>query len=252
MTQRTLQEKLSFYQAHKNKIDPLVLQKLEHAFSIENTHTSTAIEGNTLSLLETNLVVTEGLSVGGKKLREIFEVVNHDKAYRYVQDCIQQGLCLSLNLAKEIHALLMENILVGGIFRNENVRIAGAKHKPPFPFKMYEDLKFFEQDLPLKAESLEPIDLAAWTHAEFVRIHPFVDGNGRTSRLLMNFQLLRMNCPAVSFPVESKAEYFEALECYALTGELAPFVVYIEKFVEERLDEYIEIIEHSLNNIAQP
>jgi Fic family protein len=219
---------------------------MEDAFSVENTHTSTAIEGNTLSLLETNLVVTEGLSVGGKKLREIFEVVNHDKAYRFVQNSIQQGLCLSLNLIKEIHALLMENILVGGIFLNENVYIVGAKHKPPFPFKMYEDLKFFEQDLPLKAESLEPIKLAAWTHAEFVRIHPFVDGNGRISRLLMNFQLINSGYPAVSFPVESKEEYFKTLECYAIMGNLEPFTQFISRFVEARLDEYIEVIEQSI------
>jgi Fic family protein len=242
----TLQEKFLYYQEHKDKIHPLVLQKMEAAFSVENTHTSTAIEGNTLSLMETSLVLQEGISVGGKKLREIFEVVNHDKAYRFVQESIAQGLCLSLNLAKKIHALLMENILIGGIFRNETVRIVGAKHKPPFPFKMYEDLKFFEQDLPSKAESLSPIALAAWTHAEFVRIHPFIDGNGRTSRLLMNFQLLKKGYPAVAFPVESKAEYFDTLERYALTGEIEPFTLFISKFVEARLDEYIEVIEQIL------
>lgn len=248
MLERTLKEKFLYYQGHKDIIHPLVLQKIEDAFSVENTHTSTAIEGNTLSLMETNLVLQEGLSIGGKKLREIFEVVNHDKAYRFVQSSIEQGVCLSLKLAKDIHALLMENIIVGGVYRNENVRIVGAKHKPPHPFKMYEELKFFEQDLLSKAESLSPIALAAWTHAEFVRIHPFIDGNGRTSRLLMNFQLMKNGYPAVAFPVESKAEYFNALEHYALTRELEPFTQFVSRFVEARLDEYIEVIEQVLNS----
>lgn len=111
------------------------LQSFDKSFEIEYTHNSTAIEGNTLSLIQTKAVLEDGISVGGKTLREIYEVVNHNKAFGFVKKCVAEGKALDEKIIKDIHALLMENIFTGGIYRNVEVRISGAKHKPPVPSK---------------------------------------------------------------------------------------------------------------------
>lgn len=218
------------------------LSSFENSFNIEYAHNSTAIEGNTLTLIQTKAIIEDGLSVGGKSLREIYEVANHAKAFAYVKKCVAEGKPLDENIVKDIHALLMDNILVGGVYRNVEVRISGAGHKPPIPSEMYRQIKDFFADLPCKTE-LNPIELAAWTHAEFVRIHPFVDGNGRTSRMLMNYQLLTQGFLPVSIAKENRLEYFDALEAYAVKGELAPFADMIAELEEQRLREYLSIVQ---------
>ena len=183
----------------------------------------------------------DGISVGGKELREIYEVVNHRKAFRYVQQCIAEGKLLDENIVKDIHALLMENVLTGGIYRNVEVRISGAGHKPPVPSEMYRQVKDFYADLPFRND-LNGIELAAWTHAEFVRIHPFVDGNGRTARMIMNYQLMASGFLPVSIAKENRLEYFETLEAYAVNGDLNLFAEMIAGLEEQRLDEYLAIV----------
>lgn len=159
----------------RGQMERNALRSFEQDFLIEYTHNSTAIEGNTLTLLQTKVVLEDGISVGGKTLREIYEVVNHGKAFAYVQKCISEGRPLTENIVKDVHALLMENILDGGIYRSVEVRISGAKHKPPAPSEMYYQVKEFYRALAAE-HGMNPIELAARTHAEFVKIHPFVDG----------------------------------------------------------------------------
>ena len=219
-----------------------VLQRFDKSFEIEYTHNSTAIEGNTLSLIQTKAVLEDGISVGGKTLREIYEVVNHDKAFGFIKKCIAEGKTLDEKIVKDIHALLMDNIITGGIYRNVEVRITGAKHKPPVPNEMYQQIKNFYADMPYK-ENGNDIELAAWTHAEFVKIHPFVDGNGRTSRMIMNYQLMASGFLPVSIAKENRLEYFETLEAYAVDGNLNPFAEMIAVLEEERLDEYLGIVQ---------
>ena len=219
-----------------------VLQRFDKSFEIEYTHNSTAIEGNTLSLIQTKAVLEDGISVGGKTLREIYEVVNHDKAFGFIKKCIAEGKTLDEKIVKDIHALLMDNIITGGVYRNVEVRITGAKHKPPVPNEMYQQIKNFYADMPYK-ENGNDIELAAWTHAEFVKIHPFVDGNGRTSRMIMNYQLMASGFLPVSIAKENRLEYFEALEAYAVDGNLNPFAEMIAVLEEERLDEYLGIVQ---------
>ncbi|MEG2296527.1 MAG: Fic family protein [Clostridium sp.] len=235
-------KKQQLYADSIDKISVDVKENHEKAFEIEYAHNSTAIEGNTLTLIETKVLLEDFLSIGGKKLREIYEVVNHQKAFNYVKKCVSEGLPLTEETAKDIHALVNENIFIGGIYRNEPVYITGAKHKPPVGQKMFEQIKNFFMDLPYKSD-MNPIELAAWTHAEFVRIHPFIDGNGRTSRLIMNYQLMLHNYPPVSIPVTDKLHYYECLEAYAVTGDIEPFADMLGGFVSQRLDEYLEIIQ---------
>lgn len=217
-----------------------VLSGFDNSFNIEYAHNSTAIEGNTLTLIQTKAIIEDGVSVGGKMLREIYEVANHAKAFAYVQTKVAEGKPLDENIVKDIHALLMENIQVGGVYRNVEVRITGAGHKPPVPSEMYRQIKNFFADLPYKND-LNAIELAAWTHAEFVRIHPFTDGNGRTSRMIMNYQLLSNGFLPISIAKENRLEYYEALEAYAVNDDLTPFADMIAELEKQRLNEYISI-----------
>ena len=216
------------------------LESFEKSFDVEYAHNSTAIEGNTLTLIQTKAILEDGLSVGGKTLREIYEVTNHAKAFAFVKKCVAEGKPLNEAITKEIHALLMENILVGGVYRNVEVRISGAGFRPPTPNEMFRQVKNFFADLPYRTD-LNPIELAAWTHAEFVKIHPFVDGNGRTSRMLMNYQLMSADFLPVSIAKENRLEYFDALEAYAVGGDLSPFAEMVSVLEEIRLDEYLSI-----------
>ena len=234
-------EKKTIFQAGKSNIDVVTISSYERDFELTFTHNSTAIEGNTLTLMETKVILEDGVSIGGKELREIYEVINHKKAYRYVKQCIADGRVLAENTVKDIHAILTENIIVSGIYRNQEVRISGAGHVPPSGNNMYIQIKNFYADLDCKTD-MNPIELAAWTHAEFVRIHPFVDGNGRTSRLIMNYQLMINGFLPVSIAKENRLEYYNALEEYAVNGNLAPFTELIAKLEEEQLDIYIQLI----------
>lgn len=216
---RILRKKERYDQA-KDKIPEITVKSYVQAFELEFTHNSTAIEGNTLTLLETKVVLEEGQSVGGKQLREIYEVVNHHKAYQYVKSCISQNRTLDEAIITDIHAMLMDHIMIGGIYRN------------------VEDFHF-----DLAGKSFNAIELAAWTHAEFVRIHPFADGNGRTSRLLMNYQLMTHGFLPVSITKESRLEYFNALDAYGVHRDLEPFIDMIAALEEQQLDRYLGMID---------
>ena len=235
-------EKQKIYSQGKIKIDAVTLSSYEKDFELTFTHNSTAIEGNTLTLMETKVVLEDGISIGGKQLREIYEVVNHKKAYQYVKKCIAEGKVLDEHIVKDIHAILTENIMVGGVYRNQEVRISGAGHTPPAGNDMYVQIQNFYADLIWKKESMDPIAYAAWTHAEFVRIHPFIDGNGRTSRLLMNYQLMAAGFLPVSIEKENRLDYYNALEAYAVQNNLEPFTDLIAELEEKQLDTYIKLI----------
>lgn len=239
---RRIVEKKELYRQGKETIDAITISSYEKDFELTFTHNSTAIEGNTLTLMETKVVLEDGISIGGKELREIYEIVNHKKAYNYVKKCIAEGKQLSENIVKDIHAILMENIIVGGIYRNQEVRISGAGHTPPTGNDMYIQIKNFFTDLEWKVKELNPIELAAWTHAEFVRIHPFIDGNGRISRLIMNYQLMINGFLPVSIAKENRLEYYNALEEYAVNGNLEQFSELIFNLEEVQLDNYIKLV----------
>ena len=240
--ERILAKKIK-YEQNKSQIDSVTLSSYEKDFELRFTHNSTAIEGNTLTLMETKVVLEDGVAIGGKELREIYEVINHKKAYRYVKKCIAENKPLDESIVKDLHAILTENIIVGGIYRKEEVRISGAGFTPPAGNEMYMQIKNFYEDLKIKENELNSIELAVWTHAEFVRIHPFIDGNGRTSRLLMNYQLLINGFLPISVAKENRLDYYNALEQYAVNDDLTPFADFVAELEEQRLDEYLAVIE---------
>jgi len=235
-----LMEKRNFVRDNVSKLDNIILDKYRENFSVDFTHNSTAIEGNTLTLLETKMLIEDNLSIGSKELREIYEVVNHNKAWNYVKGLIDDNKSLDEEVVKEIHSLLMDNIMVGGIYRTVEVMITGAKHIPPKSTDAYYELKDFYTSL--NDGNYNDLDIAAYAHAEFVKIHPFVDGNGRTSRIIMNFQLLKNGFLPVSIKKEERLRYYEALDEYAINGNLDSFKEIVYELEDKELDFYIKAI----------
>ena len=184
---------------------------------IEYTYESNRIEGNTLTLQETALVVNEGVTISGKSMREHLEAINHTEAINYIKDIAKQDIEISERTIKEIHALILHGIdrENAGRYRTVPVMISGSTHMPPQPYlieKQMEDFMIrFKQ---MEEEKIHPVLIAAYLHDELVRIHPFIDGNGRTSRLLMNLYLLRNGYVIITLKGsnDAKVSYYMALE----------------------------------------
>lgn len=193
------------------------LKKIQDALDIEYTYESNRIEGNTLTLQETALVVNEGVTISGKSMREHLEAINHTEAISYVKDIAKQDIEISERTIKEIHALILHGIdrENAGRYRTVPVMISGSTHMPPQPYlieKQMEDFVIrFKQ---MEEEKVHPVLVAAYLHDELVRIHPFIDGNGRTSRLLMNLYLLRNGYVIITLKGsnDAKVSYYMALE----------------------------------------
>lgn len=193
------------------------LRKIQDALDIEYTYESNRIEGNTLTLQETALVVNEGVTISGKSMREHLEAINHTEAINYIKDIAKQDIEISERTIKEIHALILHGIdrENAGRYRTVPVMISGSTHMPPQPYlieKLMEDFMLrFRQ---MEEEKVHPVLVAAYLHDELVRIHPFIDGNGRTSRLLMNLYLLRHGYVIITLKGsnDAKLNYYKALE----------------------------------------
>lgn len=239
-------EKIDFLKKELDDLRPLpsaAVRNLEEVYRVEWTYNSNAIEGNTLTLLETKLVLEEGLTIGGKKLREHFEVINHSEAISYVQDVVNRKIELSEYVIKSIHHLVLKNIEDenAGRYRMINVTISGSQHTPPHftvvPAKMEKLVQWYHE----QKDQLHPIELAAQFHFQFVYIHPFSDGNGRTARLLMNLILMNDGFPPaiVKAANDARLKYYETLEEASIRDNLKPFIQLIAGCVEDSLQKYI-------------
>jgi len=233
----------------KNKLDlyrPLpkdIVQNLREDLIVRWTFNSNAIEGNTLTLQETK-VALEGITIGGKNLREHFEAINHKEAILFVEQLTQKNELLNEYDIKAIHSLILKNIddLNKGKYRDINVLISGATHKPPLaidvPHKMKEFIQWYKQE----HKNLHPVELAARVHIDFVGIHPFTDGNGRTSRLLMNLELIKHGFPPAVIKVEDRLNYYQALDIAHTTQNYEPFLKLMSKIVEESFEPYFYVL----------
>ncbi len=241
---KILNQKYTEFLKQKPKIDKICLDNFNSDFELRFTHDSTAIEGNTLTLLETKVILEDQLSVGGKSLREIYEVINHKNAYDFVKLCLKNKRALTETVILELHKILTDRIIEGGKYRDTNVIISGAGHKPPKVADMKIQLSDFYCNLSEKND-INPIELAAWTHAEFVKIHPFQDGNGRTSRLIMNYQLMAKNYLPISISKENRFDYYDVLEKYALTGDLMPFMKLVADLEVQQLENFLDFVQYN-------
>lgn len=219
------------------------LRNLHDELVLRWTYNSNAIEGNTLTLMETK-VVLEGITVGGKLMREHFEAINHRDAILYVEDVVRREEPLSEWQIRNLHRLVLKQIddENAGVYRKLNVTIAGARHIPPDMLVVPEQMAALITWYETEAASLHPIERAAKLHSDFVKIHPFVDGNGRTARLLLNLELLKSGFPAIVLPVERRLAYYESLDKAHVDGDLSDFVALVAECVKEGFTPYWHVL----------
>ena len=226
----------------KRPIPKETLKSLKESINLEWTYNSNGIEGNTLTLRETQ-VVLEGITVGGKSIKEHLEAINHEKAILFLDDLVKDNEPISEWNIKNIHQLILKDIdnENAGRYRKENVTIKGATHIPPNYLKVPELMEKLILTYNTWSE-YHPIIQAALLHGELVKIHPFVDGNGRTSRLLMNLVLMNNGYNPVIIKKESRLKYYEALDKAHTTGNYIDFVKLITKLEIEMLKKYLELL----------
>ena len=229
-----------------DKLRPLpveTVKSLQEDLILRWTYHSNAIEGNTLTLLETK-VVLEGITIGGKALREHFEAINHRNAIYYVEDIISQHEPFSEWQIRNIHQLILKNIddENAGRYRQVNVLISRATHTTTAYAKVADKQPKNVARNPQNAHKRHPIERAAKVHADFVGIHPFIDGNGRTSRLLMNLELMKAGYPPCVITVEDRLLYYDALDQWMAKNNEQPFIELIERSVLAAFDSYKRVL----------
>ena len=219
--------------------------KVAKAFEIEYTYESNKIEGNTLTLQETALVIEKGLTIGGKSLNEHLEAINHQHAIEYIKELATENQTVTERDLLQIHQLILQGIdnQHAGKYRNVQVLISGAKHIPPQPYivpKQMEELFIWYNE---NKDHLHPIELSAEMHERLVTIHPFIDGNGRTSRLLMNLILLQNGFPIAILKgdTDSRLKYYTALETAQTGNDKQPFIDLITENVRETMERILKV-----------
>lgn len=226
----------------KRPIPKETLKSLRESINLEWTYNSNGIEGNTLTLRETQ-VVLEGITVGGKSIKEHLEAINHEKAILFLDDLVKDNEPISEWNIKNIHQLILKDIdnENAGRYRKENVTIKGATHIPPDYLKVSELMEKLILTYNTWSE-YHPIIQATLLHGELVKIHPFVDGNGRTSRLLMNLVLMNNGYNPVIIKKESRLKYYEALDKAHTTGNYTDFVKLVTELEAEMLKKYLKLL----------
>lgn len=223
------------------------LKRIDEAFAIEYTYESNRIEGNTLTLQETELVVNEGVTIAGKSMREHLEAINHSEAIDYIKDFAKNGIGISERTVKEIHAIVLHGINreYAGRYRTVPVMISGSRHVPPQPYLIEKQMEDFIIGFgEMERGKTHPVLIAAYLHDELVRIHPFIDGNGRTSRLLMNLYLLRNGYTLVNLKGSDgdKLSYYRALETSHIEKNPEAFQMLIAKAETASLEKYLSVM----------
>jgi Fic family protein len=245
---RYLAERLAAKKARLDAQRPLapeLLRRLADDLRLLLTFHSNAIEGNTLSLRETKLVIEDGITVGGKTLREHLEATNHAEAVSAILELADTRTPITTDTIRWLHTLVMDKILpTAGQFRSVSVVIRGANFTPPHPTEIPALIEqwvgWIGEDGP--GAAYDPVTRAAIAHHGFEAVHPFEDGNGRVGRLLLNLMLLRGGYPPAIIKNEWRLVYLEALD-RANLGRYAPIVNLIGRAVESGLDFYLESLE---------
>lgn len=214
----------------------ITLENRYESFSSLFTYNSTAIEGNTLTLQETTRLLFQNMVPAGKSLREINEVLNHKKAFDYILNYKED---ITKDFILELHKLVVANTLDRhlisqiGRFRNVQVFISGVMWFPPKPSDVPERVSTLLTWYSKNKKKIHPLILASYFHSEFEKIHPFVDGNGRVGRLLMNFILYKNKYPMISIPFAIKHKYYDALEKAQTKNNLRPFVKFMVEILKD-------------------
>jgi fido (protein-threonine AMPylation protein) len=221
------------------------IRKMEEYFRVNYTYESNRIEGNTLTMQETHMVVNQGITIGGKSMREHLEAINHSEAIDYLYDLVARRMDFNERVLKELHHLVLKGIdrENAGKYRNVPVRIGGASFVPAQPYlvpKLMEDVFVFYVE---NKDIMHPVVLAAEMHERIVTVHPFIDGNGRTSRLVMNLILLSHGYTIANLKGDntSRLRYYTALEKCQVAHDKSAFIQLIAETTIDSLKEHLEL-----------
>jgi Fic family protein len=219
----------------------VAVRRLNEQLTVEWIYNSNAIEGSTLTLRETQLILETGLTIGGKSLREHFEVINHKEAIEYVEALAAGDEPITPLHVRQIHKLVLTRIddKEAGQYRTLPVQIAGTGYQPPEAWEMPRLMSEWGDWLNGPALTLHPVERAALAHHRLVAIHPFIDGNGRAARLVMNLLLMRQGYPPTIILRANRRQYYRVL-AQADAGQPAPLVNFVGRAVERSLTLYLE------------
>ena len=215
-------------------------ERLNEQFMIEYTYNSNAIEGNTLTLRETDLVL-KGITIDKKPLKDHLEALSHKEAFQYVSELVKEKSEITENLIKQIHYLVLADKKQDrGVYRKIPIRIMGAKHIPVQPYLIEPKMNDLLMNYKINTEHV--VTKMARFHIEFEAIHPFIDGNGRCGRLLINLELMKIGYPPIDIKFTDRIKYYNAFDEYHINGKLKAMEELIGKYMNERLDMYLAIL----------
>jgi len=217
------------------------LERLNEEFLTEYTYNSNAIEGNTLTLRETDMVL-RGLTIDKKSLKEHLEVIGHKEAFDYVKQLVSENAKISEKLIKDIHYLVLADKKDDrGVYRRIPVRIMGAAHEPVQPYLIIPKMEELLEQYKNSKEDI--VTKLARFHIEFEDIHPFIDGNGRTGRLLINLELMKAGYPPIDIKFSDRLKYYEAFDEYHIKHNISAMADMFARYLNNRLDLYLSILD---------
>ena len=223
------------------------VERLNEEFTVEFTYNSNAIEGNTLTLRETDMVL-RGLTIDQKPLKDHLEAIGHKEAFAYVQTLVAEGTPLTEQVIKDIHYLVLSDKKEDrGVYRKVPVRIMGAANEPAQPFMIRPLMEQWLADYTQSQENI--VTKMARFHIAFESIHPFIDGNGRTGRLLVNLELMKAGYPPIDIKFSDRLAYYQAFDDFHTKGSLSAMENLFARYLNERLDMYLGIL--SLDNVEK-
>lgn len=223
------------------------MQRLRDDFMVDFTYNSNAIEGNTLTLKETAMVL-EGMTIDQKPLKDHLEAVGHRDAFLYVED-IAHDTKINETIIKNIHSLVLINRPDDkGVFRKIPVTIMGAYTEPVQPYMIEPKLTELLAKNKKRKKNMHPIERIAMFHVEFEGIHPFIDGNGRCGRLLLNLDLIQNGYPAINVKFADRKKYYDAFDEFYKNDDISPMVELVGGYVVERLEQYLRIISAKISS----
>ena len=215
--------------------------RLNEEFIVEYTYNSNAIEGNTLTLRETDLVL-RGLTIDSKPLKDHMEAVGHKEAFDFVSELVKDNVPISEGIIKQIHYLVLADKREDrGVYRRVPVRIMGAQHEPVQPYLIEPKMEQLLYDFAASTEHI--VTKLARFHIEFEGIHPFIDGNGRTGRLLVNLELMKSGFPPIDIKFTDRIAYYNAFDEYYVKHNLSLMENLFAGYINARLDMYLDMLQ---------
>lgn len=244
-SQESILSQIDRKKAELDKCRPLTegeVERLNEEFIVEYTYNSNAIEGNTLTLRETDLVL-RGLTIAQKPLKDHMEAVGHKEAFDYISELVKEKVPISESIIKQIHFLVLADKRDDrGVYRRVPVRIMGAQHEPVQPYLIEPKMEQLLIDFVESKEHI--ITKLARFHIEFEGIHPFIDGNGRTGRLLVNLELMKAGYPPIDIKFADRIAYYNAFDEYYVKHNLSAMENLFAGYVNERLDTYLKMLKN--------